>query len=96
MKSNVFNRQLIVLGNGFDIQCGLKSTYQDFFNNRFKEVFGSINGDTVSYQDLQNKYLSIKATIDELQKENSRSKSINIFNRLKDRETMAGAKNVTR
>lgn len=28
-------KQLIVIGNGFDFQCGLKTTYDDFFNNRF-------------------------------------------------------------
>lgn len=25
------NRQLIVMGNGFDLECGLKTKYQDFF-----------------------------------------------------------------
>lgn len=25
-------KQLIVLGNGFDLACGLKSTYYDFFD----------------------------------------------------------------
>lgn len=24
------NRQLIVMGNGFDLECGLKTKYQDF------------------------------------------------------------------
>lgn len=31
--------QLIVLGNGFDIHCGLKSRYSDFFLDRFKRLF---------------------------------------------------------
>jgi len=26
-------KQLIILGNGFDLACGLKSTYKDFFNH---------------------------------------------------------------
>lgn len=26
--------QLIVLGNGFDLSCGLKSRFSDFYNNR--------------------------------------------------------------
>lgn len=29
-------KQLIVVGNGFDLQCGLKSQYEDFFNDIFK------------------------------------------------------------
>lgn len=32
---NEINR-LIVIGNGFDLQCGLKSQYKDFFNDIFK------------------------------------------------------------
>ncbi|MGT2750468.1 AbiH family protein [Streptococcus orisasini] len=35
-----FARQLIILGNGFDLQCGLKSNYKDFFEyileNKYK------------------------------------------------------------
>ncbi|MGT2947714.1 AbiH family protein [Streptococcus devriesei] len=35
-----FARQLIILGNGFDLQCGLKSSYKDFFEyileNKYK------------------------------------------------------------
>ena len=32
---NEMNRQLIVMGNGFDLECGLKTKYQDFFDYRF-------------------------------------------------------------
>ena len=32
---NNTSRQLIVIGNGFDLQCDLNSKYQDFFNYRF-------------------------------------------------------------
>ncbi|WP_301390050.1 AbiH family protein, partial [Enterococcus entomosocium] len=28
---------LIVLGNGFDLKCGVKSTFKDFFDNRISE-----------------------------------------------------------
>lgn len=35
-------RQLIVLGNGFDLQCGLKSTYKDFFKQHFAEIIFKI------------------------------------------------------
>lgn len=31
---------LLILGNGFDLQCGLKSDYESFFSNRFdKDIF---------------------------------------------------------
>lgn len=33
-KNNTF-RQLIVMGNGFDLQCGMPTRYQDFFDYRF-------------------------------------------------------------
>ena len=32
-------KQLIVLGNGFDLECGLKSSYKDFFEQHFAKVF---------------------------------------------------------
>lgn len=32
-------KQLIVLGNGFDLACGLKSSYANFFLWRFNELF---------------------------------------------------------
>lgn len=28
-------RQLIIMGNGFDLLCGLRTRYQDYFNYRF-------------------------------------------------------------
>ncbi|MDE7050466.1 MAG: bacteriophage abortive infection AbiH family protein [Lactobacillus sp.] len=31
-------KQLIVLGNGFDIACGLDSSYETFFKKRFAEA----------------------------------------------------------
>lgn len=31
--------RLLVLGNGFDLACGLKSSYSDFFAYRFNELF---------------------------------------------------------
>lgn len=31
-------KQLIVLGNGFDLECGLKSSYKDFFEQHFAEI----------------------------------------------------------
>lgn len=31
-------RQLIILGNGFDLQCGLRSTFRDFFTHRFQKI----------------------------------------------------------
>lgn len=32
---NKLSRQLIVIGNGFDLQCNLQTKYQDFFDYRF-------------------------------------------------------------
>lgn len=37
-KSVMGSKQLIVLGNGFDLKCGLKSSYKDFFEQRFTEI----------------------------------------------------------
>jgi len=34
-----FFEQLIILGNGFDFACGLKSSYSDFFNYIFKNNY---------------------------------------------------------
>lgn len=33
-------RQLIILGNGFDLQCGLHSRFGDFFKPRFEAIAG--------------------------------------------------------
>lgn len=30
--------QLIIIGNGFDLACGLESSYQAFFKNRFADL----------------------------------------------------------
>jgi hypothetical protein len=37
-------KTLLVIGNGFDLACGLKSRYADFFEDRFSEAheFGRI------------------------------------------------------
>lgn len=31
-------KQLLIIGNGFDLSCGLKSTYSSFFNERYKNI----------------------------------------------------------
>lgn len=31
-------KQLVILGNGFDLACGLKSRYDDYFKQRFEKV----------------------------------------------------------
>lgn len=36
-KQKNYNK-IIILGNGFDLACGLKSTYKDFFNWRLKQL----------------------------------------------------------
>ncbi|MGI1819860.1 AbiH family protein [Lactobacillus johnsonii] len=35
---NENKKQLIILGNGFDLACGLKSSYKNFFEQRFEKV----------------------------------------------------------
>jgi hypothetical protein len=37
MKSDEKTKQLLIIGNGFDIACGLKSRYNDFFYDLYKE-----------------------------------------------------------
>lgn len=39
IKNEKFN-QLLIIGNGFDLACGLKSRYKDFFKWRFEQLFG--------------------------------------------------------
>ena len=36
--NNKSTKQLIILGNGFDLACKLKSSYFDFFQYHFAEV----------------------------------------------------------
>lgn len=40
-------KQIIILGNGFDLACGLKSRYADFFKNRFEKLFGKKDHDEI-------------------------------------------------
>ena len=45
-------QQLIIIGNGFDLECGLKTRYSDFFNPRREEIYPKNPGHlTSSYQD---------------------------------------------
>ena len=32
--------QLLILGNGFDLHCGLQSCYEDFFKNALLDTIG--------------------------------------------------------
>ena len=36
--------QLLILGNGFDVHCGLKSSYKDFFRSEIFDVEGELYG----------------------------------------------------
>ena len=38
MEKNEAIKQLLIIGNGFDLACGLKSSYKDFFDNYFKSI----------------------------------------------------------
>lgn len=44
-------KQLIVLGNGFDLACGLKSSYADFFQQRFSELF--CDGKSKNFEEIE-------------------------------------------
>ena len=37
MENNERTKQLLIIGNGFDLACGLKSRYNDFFYDLYKE-----------------------------------------------------------
>lgn len=45
-------KQLIVIGNGFDIHCGLKSSYSDFFVDRFETLFCTDKENTKQIEEL--------------------------------------------
>ena len=34
----VADRQLLIIGNGFDLSCGLKSSFKDFIDWRFNHL----------------------------------------------------------
>ena len=44
-------KQLIVLGNGFDLACELKSSYADFFLQRFSELF--CDGKSKNFEEIE-------------------------------------------
>ena len=46
-------KQLIVIGNGFDIHCGLKSSYSDFFMDRFETLFCTDKENTKQIEELE-------------------------------------------
>ena len=48
-------QQLIIIGNGFDLECGLKTRYSDFFNPRRAKIYpnpGYLTPHNGSYQDF--------------------------------------------
>lgn len=46
-------KQLILIGNGFDIHCGLKSSYSDFFVDRFEALLCTDKGNTKHIEELK-------------------------------------------
>ena len=38
MENNEAIKQLLIIGNGFDLACGLKSSYKDFFDNYLNSI----------------------------------------------------------
>lgn len=45
-------RQLIILGNGFDLQCGLQSRFGDFFRTRFERISNIKSYDQATWKQL--------------------------------------------
>ncbi|OTO14129.1 hypothetical protein A5882_002554 [Enterococcus sp. 4E1_DIV0656] len=50
---------LIVLGNGFDLKCGVRSTFKDFFDNRISKNVESQLDSFYKSIDLRNSYVSL-------------------------------------
>lgn len=42
--------QLIIVGNGFDLQCGLRSRFRDFFEPRFEKIAAIKSNDRETWQ----------------------------------------------
>ncbi|MCD7120326.1 bacteriophage abortive infection AbiH family protein [Limosilactobacillus agrestis] len=50
--SNEVSNQLLILGNGFDLAAGLKSSYPDFFKYRFIQIFNKLCGQKAIGMDI--------------------------------------------
>ena len=68
--NNEYRQQLLILGNGFDLACGLDSTYNDFFdfifrkgwtNNYWYDIFETLSNDnsltTNNWSDIETRIL---------------------------------------
>lgn len=57
MCENNKTNQLIILGNGFDLSCGLHSSYSDFFDDRFDKIIDKLKTvyDLNRYKDREGK-----------------------------------------
>ena len=68
--NNEYPQQLLILGNGFDLACGLDSTYNDFFdfifrkgwtNNYWYDIFETLSNDnsltTNNWSDIETRIL---------------------------------------
>lgn len=68
--NNEYPQQLLILGNGFDLACGLDSTYKDFFdfifrkgwtNNYWYDIFETLSNDnsltTNNWSDIETRIL---------------------------------------
>lgn len=42
----ILDKKVVILGNGFDLSCGLKSRYSDFFSSRIDEKLLSLLNNT--------------------------------------------------
>lgn len=66
-KNNKDFKQLIILGNGFDLACGLKSSYFDFFQFRFTKIAGQSKIEEYYQKEILNQpFDGIKYTLNKI------------------------------
>ena len=79
MQTKITTEQLLIIGNGFDLACGLKSRYKDFFNTipeeKYRDNFWYFILDCLRNRDL-------------LESENWADIELQIFNQLKNIEIL--------
>ena len=51
-------KNLLILGNGFDLNCGLKSSFSDYFKTNCKNIFDKYYNAYLYDKDLAKKLLS--------------------------------------
>lgn len=86
---NENKKQLIILGNGFDLACGLKSSYNDFFEQRFEKAKSEEIVKTIQKHKLNN-----QGSVLNLDAYGLRDQELNTFNTKCGHETIEFKHNV--